>query len=378
MEQIKLSLPHQSGSERKYIDKALEDNWMVPLGPHVDLFEKMLGEYLGVENVVALSAGTAALHLALVALGVTQGDEVICQDMTFSASANPVVYCGATPIFVDSETETMNMSPEILEQAIIDRKKATGKYPKAIIPVYLYGMPANIGAILEVADRYGIAVVEDACEALGSTYKGKPCGTFGRFGAFSFNGNKIITTSGGGALICPDSETAARIKFLATQARENRPYYYHKVIGYNYRLSNISASIGCGQMEALDAHLDRRRQIHGIYQQGFADTPGVKVQDNPGKDYQSNFWLSTISLDPEKVATSPEELRVALAGQNIESRLMWRPMHLQPVFADAPCYGNGVSDTLFAHGICLPSGSSMTDSQVQRVIETIKSVLTAK
>lgn len=366
------------GTERKYVEQAFADNWIVPLGPNVDEFEHRLEQFLDVDNVVALSAGTAAIHLGLVMLGVGKGDEVICQSLTFSASANPVRYCGAEPVFVDSEAETWNMDPDRLEEAIIDRKRVTGRYPKAIIPVYLYGMPANIDKILAIADKYDIPVLEDSAEALGSEYKGRKCGTYGKYGALSFNGNKIITTSGGGALICPDKESADRVKFYATQARENRPYYYHEVIGYNYRLSNVSAGIGCGQMEVLEAHLARRREIHGLYSALLADVPGVTVHENPTKDYNSNFWLTTILLDPEVIATTPDELRIALNEANIESRLIWRPMHMQPVYASNPYYGGKISETIFDRGLCLPSGSSLTDDDIRRVAETLRANITLR
>lgn len=369
-----LSRPQVAGNEKKYIDEALAADWIVPLGPHVDEFERRLADFLGVENVVALSAGTAAIHLGLVMLGVGPGDEVICQSMTFSASANPVKYCGANPVFVDSEAETMNMDPDLLEHAIVDRKRITGRYPKAIVPVHLYGMPAKMDQIMAIADKYGIPVLEDAAEGLGSKYNGKFCGTFGQYGALSFNGNKIITTSGGGALICPDAEAAKRVKFLATQAREPFPYYYHNVVGYNYRLSNISAAIGCAQIETIHERLARRRAIHELYAKAFADTPGIEVQCNPSAAYDSNFWLSTISLNPEAITITPDQLRIALAERNIESRLMWRPMHLQPVFADAPYYGHGISDRLFDNGLCIPSGASLTDSEIATVINAIKEI----
>ena len=375
MDKILLSLAHMGGNEQKYVAEAFATNWIVPLGPHVDEFEHRLERFLHHDNVVALSAGTAAIHLGLVMLGVGKGDEVICQGFTFSASANPVRYCGAEPVFVDSEAETWNMDPLCLEEAIIDRKKVTGRYPKAIIPVYLYGMPAKIDEILEIAARYNIPVLEDAAEGLGSEYKGKKCGTFGRYGALSFNGNKIITTSGGGALICPDKESADRVKFFATQARENRPYYYHEHIGYNYRLSNVSAGIGCGQMEVLPEHLERRRAIHGLYAEGLKDVAAVEVHNNPSADYNSNFWLSTILIDPEKTKVSPDDLRRALAEENIESRLLWRPMHMQPVYSENPYYGGNVSEGLFDRGLCLPSGSSLTDADIARVIDCIKRTL---
>ena len=370
-ERIMLSRVHLSGTERKYIDEAFTDDWVVPLGPHVDEFEHRLERYLGANYVVALSAGTAAIHLGLVLLGVGRGDEVICQSMTFAASCNPIVYQGATPVFVDSEKATINMDPAMLERAIVERHRITGRYPKAIIPVSLYGMPARTDEIMAIADSFGIPVLEDAAEALGSEFDGRKCGTFGTFGVLSFNGNKMITTSGGGALVCPDAETAGRAKFYATQARENRPYYYHETIGYNYRLSNISAAIGCGQMDVIDDRVSRRRRIHDIYTAMLADCPQVTVQDNPDSRYNSNFWLTTIALKDD-VAGSADELRLFLAADNIESRLLWRPMHMQPVFADAPYYGGKVAERLFDHGLCLPSGSSLTDDDIARVAERIK------
>lgn len=373
---ILLSLAHMGGGERKYVEEAFATNWIVPLGPNVDLFEHMLEDYLGAGHVVALSAGTAALHLGLVMLGVGQGDEVICQSLTFSASANPIVYQGAKPVFVDSERDTWNMDPEALERAIVERHNVTGRYPKAIVPVHLYGMPAKMDEINAIAARYGIPVLEDAAEAIGSEYKGRKCGTLGQYGGLSFNGNKMITTSGGGALVCPDKEAAQRVKFYATQARENRPYYYHEVIGYNYRMSNVCAGIGCGQMEVLADHVARRRQIHSLYSQLLGDLPGVQVLDNPSDDYNSNFWLSTLLLDPATGFT-PDQLRLALEAENIESRLIWRPMHMQPVYADAPYYGNGVSEEIFDRGLCLPSGSSLTDDDIRRVCDAIHNALTA-
>ncbi len=371
MERILLSRVHLGGREREWIDKAFAEDWVLPLGPNVDEFESMLSHYLGVPNVVALSSGTAAIHLGLVMLDINPGDEVICQSFTFAASCNPICYQGARPVFVDSESHSWNMDPQLLEEAIIDRRKQTGRYPKAIIPVHLYGMPSDMSGINAIADRYGIPVLEDAAEALGSEYQGHKCGTIGRYGALSFNGNKIITTSGGGALICPDAESAVRVKFYATQARENRPYYYHETIGYNYRLSNISAGIGCGQMTVLPDRVKRRREIHDLYKRELGIVPGITVQDNPSSEYDSNFWLTTILIDPASGST-PDELRMCLNRENIESRLLWRPMHLQPVFADAPYYGTGVSDSLFERGLCLPSGSSLTDEQIKRVISIIK------
>lgn len=373
-ERIILSLPHMGGGERRWVEKAFESNWIVPLGPNVDEFERLLAEYLGVEHVVALSAGTAAIHLGLIMAGVRAGDEVICQSFTFSASANPILYQGAKPVFVDSDRDTWNMDPELLEKAIIDRKKVTGKYPKAIVPVALYGMPPKLDEIMAVADRYGITVVEDAAEALGSSYKGRFCGTFGHYGALSFNGNKVITTSGGGALVCPDAEAAARVKFYATQAREKRPYYYHETVGYNYRMSNVSAGIGCGQMEVLQEHVDRRREIHSLYAAGLDGEEGLSVKNAPDPDFGSNYWLSTVIIDPATGIT-PDDMRVELDKANIETRLLWRPMHMQPVFADAPMYGGEVGRDLFAAGLCLPSGSILTDAQIGRVIDEIHRIM---
>lgn len=371
---ILLSKPHLSGTERHWVDEAFKDSWIVPLGPNVDEFERRLGEYLGAQHVVALSAGTAAIHLGLVMLGVKAGDEVICQSLTFSASANPITYQGATPVFVDSEPDTFNMSPALLEEAIIDRERKTGRRPRAIIPVHLYGMPAKMDEIRDIAARYDIPILEDAAEALGSEYKGRKCGTLGQYGALSFNGNKIITTSGGGALVCPTREAADRVKFLATQARENRPYYYHEVIGYNYRLSNVSAGIGCGQMDEINERVARRRAIHEMYVRELAAIPGVTVQCNPSVDFNSNFWLSTIQIDPATGKT-PDEVRIALNECNIETRLLWRPMNMQPVFSSASYYGEKVGEDLFDRGLCLPSGSSLTDSDIARVIDALKSAI---
>ena len=370
-DRIMLSRVHLGGTEQKYIDEAFADDWVVPLGPHVDEFEHRLERYLDAPAVVALSAGTAAIHLGLVLLGVGRGDEVICQSMTFAASCNPIVYQGASPVFVDSERDTMNMDPEMLERAIVERHRITGRYPKAIIPVDLYGMPARLDEITEIASAFGIPVLEDAAEGLGSEFDGRRCGTFGAFGALSFNGNKIITTSGGGALVCHDTETAGRVKFYATQARENRPYYYHETIGYNYRLSNISAAIGCGQMDVVDSRVERRRRIRELYAAMLADCQQISIQDNPDSRFNSNFWLTTLSFNKD-VAGTVEDLRLFLAEDNIESRRLWRPMHMQPVFADAPFYGGRVSEDLFDNGLCLPSGSSLTDDDIARVSERIK------
>lgn len=369
-EQIKLSLPHLAGNENKYVKDAIDSTWITPLGPYVNRFEDMLDEYLGVNNVVALSAGTAAIHIALALLGIGKGDEVICQSMTFSASANPIVYLGGSPVFVDSEPMTWNMDPALLRTAIEERIKLTSRKPKAIIVVHLYGMPAKMDEIMKIAAEYDIPVVEDAAEAIGSEYDGHKCGTIGRFGILSFNGNKMITTSGGGALICPDKESAQRALFLATQARENRPYYYHETVGYNYRLSNVSAAIGCAQMEELDWRVNRRRAIHGIYADALRDNPVVSVHTNPDDTFNSNYWLSTILLD-DASPVSADDLRQKLASHNIETRLLWRPMHMQPVYKDAPAYVNNVSERLFGHGLCLPSSTTLSDEQVQYVAQLI-------
>ena len=380
---IWLSLAHMGGREQEFIQEAFDTNWVVPLGPNVNAFEAALKDYLekgsgdtlGGESrhVVALSAGTAALHLGLILLGVGRGDEVICQSFTFSASANPIAYVGATPVFVDSEGETWNMDPVLLEEAIKDRQRKTGRLPKAIIPVHLYGMPARMTEILEVANRYGIPVLEDAAEALGSSYKGRMCGTFGEFGALSFNGNKMITTSGGGALVCREEAKAKRALFYATQAREQAPHYQHERIGYNYRMSNICAGIGRGQMFVLDEHIARRREIHGLYVRLLADVPGVRVMSQPeGGDFNSNYWLTCITVEPGVCGFTREDVRLALDGDNIESRPLWKPMHLQPVFKEAPYYGNGTSEGLFDKGLCLPSGPTLTDDDIARVVEVIR------
>lgn len=378
MKHIHLSLAHMSGKEEAFIHEAFLTNWVVPLGPNVDGFENDLATWLGKKSanplhVVALSSGTAAIHLALVMLGVGPGDEVICQSFTFAASANPVVYQGATPVFVDSEPDTWNMDPELLRQAIDDRLRVTGKLPKAIIPVHLYGTPARMNEIRSVAAAYGIPVLEDAAEAIGSEYDGQYCGTLGTYGALSFNGNKMITTSGGGALICPDEESARRVKFYATQARENFPYYQHEKIGYNYRLSNISAGVGRGQMYVLDEHIARRRAIHELYVEKLKNTPGITVmQPRSNVNLHPNYWLSTILVNPQEAGFTYQELSARLTAADIESRPLWKPMHLQPVFAKAPAYVNGVSETLFTQGLCLPSGPMVTDEDVNRIVEIIK------
>lgn len=374
---IKLSLPKCTGREREYIDQALAEDWIVPLGPHVDELERRLGAALDAPNVVALSSGTAALHLGLLMLGVKPGDEVVCQSMTFAASAFPITYLGAQPVFVDSEARTWNMDPQTLDTAIRERVRQTGRKPRAVVAVDLYGMPASWDELREVARRHGIPMLEDAAEALGSRYGDEACGRFGRYGTLSFNGNKIVTTSGGGALICPDAKSAERVKFFATQAREDRPYYYHEFVGYNYRMSNISAAIGCAQIEDLTARVTRRRQIHDLYHQGLADIEGMEVHTDPNGRFRSNYWLTTVLLPMGLGCKSPEQVRAKLLERRIETRLLWRPMHIQPIFDDAPyyaCYGGDVSATLFGRGLCLPSGCGLTDDEVGRVIAEVRKI----
>lgn len=366
---ILLCKPHMSGHEKRFIDEAFAEDWVVPLGPNVDGFEKDLEAYMGggVE-IAALSAGTAAIHLGLVLLGVGPGDEVMCQSFTFSASANPVVYQSATPVFVDSEPETWNMDPRLLDKAIADRMDKTWRKPKAIIVVDLYGMPARLDEIEAVARKWDIPLLEDAAEALGSEYKGRKCGTFGRFGALSFNGNKMITTSGGGALVCHTPEQKRRAVFYATQAREPFPYYQHEHIGYNYRLSNISAGIGRGQMMVLGEHLAHHRRLAELYAELFKDVEGIEYHGNPSDDFDSNFWLSTILIDPSKTGgLTPEALRQHFAAMGIETRPLWKPMHSQPVFEACPAYVNGVSGHLFARGLCLPSGPWVSEEDARAI-----------
>ena len=371
---IWLSSPHMGGNELKYIHEAFDANWVAPLGPNVDGLEKDLENFLDANvKVAALSAGTAALHLALIECGVVHGDEVICQSMTFSASANPIAYCGAIPVFIDSEKDTWNMCPKALREAIIDRT-AKGKKPKAIIVVHLYGMPAKMDEINAIAKEFDIPVIEDAAEALGSKYKNVACGTFGRFGVLSFNGNKIITTSGGGALVCNTQEDKDKAVFLATQARDNAPHYQHSHIGYNYRMSNITAGIGRGQMEVLVSRVEARRAMNKFYQDLFADIDGVTVFVEPNSDYYSNHWLSAILVDPIVAGKTREELRLALLEDDIESRPLWKPMHMQPIFANSPYYGTNVSEELFENGLCLPSGSNLTDEERARISKKIKEV----
>ena len=404
---IYLCLAHMSGEEQKFIKEAFDTNWVVPLGPNVNGFEEELKQFVGGDReVVALSSGTAAVHLALLACGVGPGDEVLVQSFTFCASSHPVAYLGATPVFVDSEAESWNMDPQLLEETIRDRIAKTGRKPKAIVPVYLYGMPARIDEIMAVAERYDIPVVEDAAEGFGSRYDGRVCGTFGRYGVLSFNGNKMITTSGGGALICPDAAAKQRIMFYATQAREAYPYYQHEHIGYNYRMSNICAGIGRGQMTVADAHIAHHRRLCDLYRELLAGVDGIALHENPLPRYESNYWLNTILLDPalhvageehayetavqgavggaagvtHAAATlrtdcepnrNVEAMRTALDAAGIESRPLWKPMHRQPVYAANPRYVNGVSESLFARGLCLPSGPCVSEDDVRSIGERI-------
>ena len=410
---IYLCLAHMSeeGIEQKYVKEAFDTNWVVPLGPNVNAFEEDLKRFVGEgKEVVALSAGTAAVHLALLACGVGQGDEVIVQSFTFCASSHPVTYLGAVPVFVDSEKETWNMSPELLEEAIKDRIAKTGKKPKAIVPVALYGMPYDCTRIMEIADRYAIPVVEDAAEGFGSRFKGQVLGTFGKFGVLSFNGNKMITTSGGGALICKDAESKNQIMWYATQAREAYPYYQHEAIGYNYRMSNICAGIGRGQMTVADKHIAHHRHVQALYKELLKDVEGVLLHEAPSADYDSNFWLCTITLDSSlrikgqenaykdvvrtavggaagvihavDCATTDcqpnenvEALRAFMLGKKIEARPVWKPMNKQPVYKDAPAYINGVSEAIFKIGMCLPAGPWVTDEDVYYIVECIKEAI---
>ena len=410
---IYLCLAHMSeeGIEQKYVKEAFDTNWVVPLGPNVNAFEEDLKRFVGEgKEVVALSAGTEAVHLALLACGVGQGDEVIVQSFTFCASSHPVTYLGAVPVFVDSEKETWNMSPELLEEAIKDRIAKTGKKPKAIVPVALYGMPYDCTRIMEIADRYAIPVVEDAAEGFGSRFKGQVLGTFGKFGVLSFNGNKMITTSGGGALICKDAESKNQIMWYATQAREAYPYYQHEAIGYNYRMSNICAGIGRGQMTVADKHIAHHRHVQALYKELLKDVEGVLLHEAPSADYDSNFWLCTITLDSSlrikgqenaykdvvrtavggaagvihavDCATTDcqpnenvEALRAFMLGKKIEARPVWKPMHKQPVYKDAPAYINGVSEAIFKIGMCLPAGPWVTDEDVYYIVECIKEAI---
>ena len=408
---IYLCLAHMSGTEQAFIKEAFDTNWVVPLGPNVNGFEEDLKQFAGGgKEVVALSSGTAAVHLALIACGVRPGDEVIVQSFTFCASSHPITYLGAVPVFVDSEKDSWNMDPDLLEETVKDRIARTGKTPKAIIPVALYGMPYRIDRIMEIADRYGIPVIEDAAEGFGSRFDGRMLGTFGRYGVLSFNGNKMITTSGGGALICPDQESKNEIMFYATQAREAYPYYQHERIGYNYRMSNICAGIGRGQMTVADEHIAHHRRLCGLYRELLAGVDGITLHENPSDRYDSNYWLNTVVIDPElrvrgeehvyEVAVNGavggaagvthaastlhtdcepnrnvEAMRIALDAVGIESRPLWKPMHCQPVYKDAPAYVNGVSEALFRTGLCLPSGPCVTDDDVRYIVDNIKAAL---
>jgi dTDP-4-amino-4,6-dideoxygalactose transaminase len=372
---IWLSSPHMGGNERQFVTEAFDTNWVAPLGPNVNGLEKDLSSYLlNNVHVAALSSGTAALHLALILTGIGAGDEVICQSMTFSASANPIRYLNAIPVFVDSETDTWNMDPNVLEDAIIKRK-AKGKMPKAIIPVHLYGMPAKMNEIMVIAEKYEIPVIEDAAEALGSSINGKKCGTFGVMSILSFNGNKIITTSGGGALVSENEEFIKKATFLATQARDPAPHYQHSHIGYNYRMSNICAGIGRGQMEVLPERIMQRRANFSFYEKELKSFEGISFVNEPDGFY-SNRWLTTILVDPDKTGgITRENIRLALEKENIESRPLWKPMHLQPIFEGYPYYGNQVAENLFQNGLCLPSGSNLTEGELERVLGVFKKML---
>lgn len=368
---ISLSSPHMGGDEQKFIQEAFDSNWIAPTGPGISSFENDLENYLGNVNVVALNSGTAAIHLGLIVLGVTKGDEVLVQTHTHIASVNPIIYQGATPVFIDSELDTWNLCPVFLEKAILERI-SKGQKPKAIIAVHIYGVPYKIEAIRAVADKYNIPILEDCAEALGSTYKGQKCGTFGDFGILSFNGNKIITTSGGGALITKTRIQKEKAIFFATQSKDPAPYYQHSEIGYNYRMSNICASIGRGQMKVLDDHVAARRAMHDFYIELFKDIDGITVYSVPNEDYYANYWLTTILIDPKKTNNLDREtIRLALEKENIESRPLWKPMHLQPIFKNYPYYGSLVAQALFENGLCLPSGSNLTDidrAKIKRLI----------
>lgn len=374
-ERIWLSLAHMGGHEQRFVQEAFDTNWVVPMGPNVDAFETELAAFLQSNvYVAALSAGTASLHLALIILGVKQGDEVLCQSFTFSASANPIVYQGATPVFIDSEKDTWNMSPEHLERAIKDRI-SKGKKPKAIIPVHLYGMPAKIEEIQSISSKYEIPIIEDAAEALGSRYKNQHCGTFGEMAVLSFNGNKIITTSGGGALVAHNEEYIKTARFLATQARDAAPHYQHSHIGYNYRMSNVVAGIGRGQMLVLEDRIKQRRANNEFYRKGLEKVEGISFQTEPSSDYFSNYWLTSILVDSLKTGgKTREDLYDVLNENNIESRPLWKPMHMQPIFSGCPYYGDGTSERLFRDGLCLPSGTSLSFENVDRVIKAIESM----
>ena len=374
---IWLSSPHMGGKEELYVKEAFDTNWIAPLGPHVDGFEKDLVNYTGTKAAAALISGTSAIHLALILLDVQSGDEVICQSFTFSASANPIVYQGATPVFVDSEKDTWNMSPEYLRIAIVDRL-SKGKKPKAIMPVHLYGMPSQMEKILAIANEFEIPVIEDAAEALGSSINGKACGTFGKLGVLSFNGNKIITTSGGGALLSDEEEFIKRARFLATQARDVAPHYQHSVIGYNYRMSNVCAAIGKGQLEVLPERVAQRRANFSFYKNALKDIKGIGFLPEPD-GYFSNRWLTAITVNPALTGgITREGIRLHLENKNIESRPLWKPMHLQPVFEKYPFYGDGTAQKLFETGLCLPSGSNLPLEDLNKVVSSIKELFDVK
>jgi len=368
---IWLSPPHISKNEQNYVNDAFSQNWIAPVGPHLDSFEKEISNISSNHNVVALSSGTAAIHLALILLGVKKKDIVLCSSFTFSASANPIIYQGAKPVFVDSESETWNMDPVLLEKAV-NKYIKKGKKPKAIILVHLYGFPAKIDKILKISHKYGIPIIEDAAEALGSKYKNKPIGTFGEIGVFSFNGNKIITTSSGGALISQKKEYTERAKFLATQARENYPHYEHNEIGYNYRMSNVCAALGIGQIEVLESRVEKRRYIFDFYRNNLSTIPFISFVEDI-KDFFSNRWLTTILLS-NLSEINREQIRLELLKNNIESRPVWKPMHLQPIFKSYDSFKNGISEDIFNRSLCLPSGSSMNDDDLSRVVQIIKNL----
>ncbi|MBK1897714.1 DegT/DnrJ/EryC1/StrS family aminotransferase [Chryseobacterium paridis] len=373
-DKIWLSSPHLSGNELQFIEDAFQKNWITSIGDNIDEFEFSLKNFLNNDTeVCVLNSATSAIHLALILLGITKGDEVLTSTFSFIASANPIVYCGAAPIFIDSEPETWNMCPIALEEAIKDRI-SKGKKPKAILLIHLYGMPAKMDEILAIGSKYGIPIIEDAAESLGSKYKGKPCGVFGQFGILSFNGNKIITTSGGGALVCHSKEDKEKAIFLSTQARDLAPHYQHSNIGYNYRMSNIIAGIGRGQMEVLAERVQARRKMHDFYFTLCKDIDGIEVFSEPNNDFYSNHWLSAIIIDVKKTGKTREDLRLALLDENIESRPLWKPLHIQPVFSNTSYYGNKVAETLFDNGLCLPSGSNLTDNDRNRIANVFKNV----
>ncbi len=369
---IWLSSPHMGGNEQKYINEAFAENWIAPLGPNVNGFEKDLEEYLGQDSHVAcVSSGTGAIHLALDIAGVTRDNEVLCQTFTFCGSSNPIAYMGATPVFIDSEEDTWNISPKYLEKAIKDGIEK-GKKPKAVIAVHLYGMPAKMDEIEAICKKYNVFLIEDAAEALGSSYKGQKCGTFGDLSILSFNGNKIITTSGGGALVCRNKETKDKAIFLATQARDAAPHYQHSRIGYNYRMSNILAGIGRGQMEVLDRHVALRRKNNEFYKNLFSDIDGIKLFSEPNENFYSNHWLTAITYEKSDEKQIIENLRLYLQDFNIESRPLWKPMHLQPVYKDSKLYGNDTASKIFKKGLCLPSGSNLTDAERNRIENAVR------